>query len=68
MYENGIILQKEKRMPDNSTVSVRMSNELIDHLKQKARELSAEQHKNISFSKLIREAAEKEYPIPKRRK
>jgi len=52
-------------MPQTSTVSVRMPNELIDHLKQKARRLSFEQHKNISFSRLITEAAKKVYPMEK---
>jgi hypothetical protein len=53
-------------MPQNSqTVGVRMSNRFIEHLKKQARKISYEQNKNVSLSKLIRDATEKEYPLAK---
>jgi len=54
-------------MTRSSTIGVRLPNELIEHLKKKARKMSYEKNKNISFSKLIREAVQKCYPISKKK-
>ena len=46
----------------SSTIGVRMPDKLISFLKKEAREQAYKKDKNISFSKLIREAVEEKYP------
>ena len=49
----------------SSTIGVRMPDKLINFLKKEARKQAYQKNKNISFSRLIREAVEEKYQIEK---
>ena len=50
--------------PDSMVFSMRMSQRLLNHIKQKARELSYKEQKDITYQMLIAQAVEEKYPIP----
>lgn len=62
--ENGIIEQRLKNYRINDIVfSMRMDQDLLEHIKQIAREQSAELKINIPYQMLISEAVVEKYPI-----
>ena len=48
---------------DSKPISIRFRKGQIDKIKEVARTLSFNEHKDISYVDLIRQAVEKKYPI-----
>ena len=46
-------------------ISIKMSEEILQHLRQVARWESFERHTDVTYSDLIREAVLATYPMPK---
>jgi len=48
-----------------TTVSLKMPEEQIKHIKRMSHHLSIERDQDLTFSDLVREALNKAFPIPK---
>ena len=47
------------------SISIKMHEDILQHLRQLARVQSVEQHKDITYSDLLREAVLKTFPMDK---
>ena len=66
---DGLIVQegRSNALPADSIVFyMRMRQDLLNHIKQIARELSYKEQKDITYQMLICEAVEEKYPINKK--
>lgn len=57
---------KKKEYLTSQPISIRFPKGQIEHLKQIARERSANQKEDIAYSDLIRDAVEMAYPMRKK--
>jgi len=65
---NSIIIETNlKEFRENTMVfAMRMNEDLLNHVKQKAREMSAKEKTDITYQMLISEAVANRYPLPKK--
>lgn len=54
-----------KKAFDSIVFSMRMNIDLLNHIKQIAREKSFKEKRDISYQSLISDAVEEKYPLPK---
>jgi|GEM_PF-6839332 len=55
---------KEPAKP-TTPISIRLENDVLDHLRRMARYESYERDEDVTYSDLIREAVVQVYPLPK---
>lgn len=48
--------------PRTTTISIRIEEELLEHLRSEARKLSVEWNRDVSYADLLRDAAVRMYP------
>lgn len=53
-----------KRVPGYVTATVRLTPEMLDHLKGLARVRAVEEARAVSYSELVRDAVNRLYPLP----
>ena len=66
VQSDSLMTTEAKLHPSESiTFYMRMSKDLLDHVKQTARERSYNEQKDITYQMLIIEAVAKTYPLPR---
>ena len=63
--EENKITEAKLHPSDSITFYMRAKKDLLDHIKQIARERSYNEQKDITYQMLITDALEKVYPLPK---
>jgi hypothetical protein len=59
-------MRGKKTFKDRYQLTLQLEKEHFDHIRETAIQISAQQHKLITPSELIRQVAEQIYPIPKK--
>jgi hypothetical protein len=59
-------MRGKKVFKNRYQLTLQLEKEHFDHIRETAIQISAQQHKLITPSELVRQAAEQIYPIPKK--